>query len=150
MESYNGNVRLQMFKIPEPDGTQVKIGFSVPEWGLDPYIRWKKNSGNAHVDSRAKYQILGYVYDGYVFERRDGMGYAGINLTNLQPIGRLENGMLSTTNTNEVKKGGKYKVRPVVFQFSNYTYWQANDTAEMTTDSNGCFVGVSDPGKVKS
>jgi hypothetical protein len=150
VETYNGNVRLQMFNVPEPDGTLVRIGISVPQWGLDPYIRWKKKSGQAHVDSRSMYQIIGYVYDGYVFERRDGMGYAGINLTNFQPVGRLEDGMLSTTNTSQVKKGGKLKVRPVVFEFSNYPYWEADDSVEMTLDSNGCFVGVDDGMKLRT
>ena len=143
VESVNGSVRLQLYNIPEQDGAMVRIGFSVSEWGLDPYIRWKKKTGEAHVDSHQNYQIVGYVYDGYLFERRDGMGYAGINLSNLQPVGRLEEGFFSTSRTNEVKKRGKLTVRPVVFQFSNYEYWKASDTIDVTLDPNGCFVDAS-------
>jgi hypothetical protein len=150
VEAVNGSVRLQLYNIPEQDGAQVRIGFSVSEWGLDPYIRWKKKKGEANVDRQQNYQIVGYVYDGYLFERHDGMGYSGINLSNLQPVGRLEEGIFSTSRTNDVKKHGKLTVRPVVFKFSNYEYWKAGDTVDMTLDSDGCFVNASDAMMPKS
>jgi hypothetical protein len=150
MENINGIVRLQMNNIPEQDGTKVRIGFSVPEWGLDPYIHWKKKKGDTYIDRSHKFQIVGYVYDGYVFERRDGMGLSGINLSNLQPIGRLEQGFLSNSRTQEVQKSGKLRVRPAVFKFSNYEYWTADDTVEMTLDSDGCFVSANDPLKIRT
>lgn len=135
VERVNGDVWLQMYNIPEQDGEEVKVGFSIPEWGLDPYIRWKKKKGKARVKD---YQIVGYSYDGFLFERRDGMGYSGINLSNLQPVGRLEEGFFPS-RTNEVQKRGMLKVRPTVFQFVNYRYWEADDTVEMMLGHNGCF-----------
>ena len=102
----------------------MKIGFSVPEWGFDPYIRWKKKKGETRVDRQNHFQIVGYAYHGRVFERRDGV-YSGINLTNLQPIGRLEQNIVAMpSRTKEVKKGGKLEVRPEVFWFGNVTYWR--------------------------
>src|SRR3990172_4738109 len=47
IDTVRGNVWLQMYNIPEQNGEEVRIGFSVPEWGLDPYIRWKKKDGIA-------------------------------------------------------------------------------------------------------
>jgi hypothetical protein len=147
VERVNGDVWLQMYNIPEQDGEQVRVGFSIPEWGLDPYIRWKKKKGEAHVKD---YQIVGYSYDGFLFERRDGMGYSGINLSNLQPVGRLEEGFFPS-RTNEVQKRGVLKVRPTVFQFGNYQYWEADDTAEMMLGHDGGFLlAIHDYGKVKS
>jgi hypothetical protein len=147
VESVNGDVWLQMYNIPEQDGEKVKIGFSVPEWGLDPYIRWKKKNGDAWAKN---IQIVGYAYGGFLCGRPDGMGYSGINLSNLQPIGRLENGFV-LSRTNEVQKRGRLKVRPVVFNFGNIEYWEADDTVEMMLDSDGCFFSaIFDYGKVKS
>jgi len=151
MESYNGFIRMQMSEIPEQDGTPLRFGFSVPKWGLDPYIRWKKNKGEAHVDGRHAFQIVGYVYDGFLFERRDGMGIAGVNLTNFQQTGRLEEAVVSMPKyTSQVTTGGKLNVRPVVFQFANVQRWEADDTVEITLDSKGYFVNASDPLKIKS
>ena len=151
IESYNGFIRMQMGNIPELDGTRLGFGFSVPEWGLDPYIRWSKKKGDAYVDSHNTYQIVGHVYDGYLFERRDGMGISGINLTNFQQIGRLEDSVFATPkNTNQVKKGGKLKVRPVVFRFANVQRWEADDTIELTLDSEGYCVNANEPMKIKS
>jgi hypothetical protein len=151
VETYNGNVRLQLFDIPEQDGEEVRVGFSVPEWGFDPYIRWRKKKGEARVDSQNDFQIVGYAYQGCIFERRDGMGYSGINLTNLRPVGRLEEGVFSMpSSTKEVKRGGKLKVRPEIFWFGNMTYWTANDTIEMALDSDGCFVNAGGGSALKS
>lgn len=140
IETYNGNVRLQMCDIPEQDGELVRVGFAVDEWGFDPLIRWQTKKGDVRVDG---HQILGYAYQGWLFERPDGMGYAGINLTNLQPAGRLKAGLLTVDRTTEVQKGGTLTVRPQVYQFGNYAYWTASDKVKMTLDSNGCFVNAS-------
>jgi hypothetical protein len=147
VESVLGDAWLQLYNIPEQDGEEVRIGFSIPEWGLDPYIRWEKNKGVSRLND---FQIVGYAYDGYFFERRDGMGYSGINLSKLRPVGRLEDGILSTSRTDEVKKGGWLKVRPAVFRFGNVCYWEADDTVEMMLDSNGCFFAASNGKKVRS
>ncbi len=124
VETYNGNVRLQLFDIPEQDnGEQVLLGFTIPEWGIDPYIRWNKKKGYASFGNATIINILGSLCRGNIFERRDGMGYSGINLTNLQPIGRLEEGILSVlSNTKERKKGHKLEFRPVMSEFVNYKY----------------------------
>lgn len=140
IETNNGSVRLQMFDIPEQDGEVVRVGFAVDEWGFDPLIRWKTKGGDVQVDG---HQILGYVYQGRLFERPDGMGYSGINLTNLQPIGRLEAGLLTVSRTTVTQKGGTLTVRPQVYEFGNYAYWSASDKVTMTLDSNGCFVNAS-------
>ena len=154
MEVVKGNVRLQLYNIPEQDGEKVRIGLSIPEWGADPYIRWKKKTGEAHIDGKYDYHIVGYVYDGFFFENRNGYGYAGINLTNLQPIGRLSesnlNFLSAPPRTNEVKKGGKLKVSPVVFSSANLKYWAADETIEMTLDSDGCFVDANNGMKERS
>jgi hypothetical protein len=148
VETINGTARLQMFDIPEQNGAQVRLGFAIPELGPDPYIRWKKKAGEGYVNYQQKYQIIGYVYDGYLCERQDGLGYSGINLSNFQPIGQMEAGF-SVTYNNEVKKGGTLKVRPAVFKFSNYEYWSADDTIEMILDSNGSFVGAKDGMRIR-
>jgi hypothetical protein len=140
VEKVNNSVRLQMYNIPEQNGTKVRIGFAVPKFGLDPYLCWKKTRGEVHIDRVHSYQIVGYVYNGYVFERRDGRGYSGINLSNLQPVGQLNTGMLSVTKTHERYKNAKLEVRPVVFNFSNYEYWRADKTTELSIGSDGSIT----------
>jgi len=142
IETSGNNIRLQLFDIPEQNGAQVLLGIAISEWGFDPYIRWKKKKGNVRISRRHEYQIIGYAYNGCIFESRDGMGYSGINLTNLQPVGQLEDGLLSVSNTKEVNKNGRLEVYPVVFRFSNLPYWTADDTVDMKVDSDGCFVNV--------
>lgn len=149
METSNNNVRLQLFDIPEQDGTKVLLGIAIDEWGLDPYIRWKKKKGSVSIGHSHEYHIIGYAYQGRIFESRDGKGSSGINLTNLQPVGQMEAGWLSTSNTKEVEKNGKFKVYPVVFNFSNFPYWTADDTVEIKVDSDGFFVSASDGSALK-
>lgn len=138
LEKVNGNVWLQLYNIPEQDGENVSIGFSVPEWGVDPYIKWKKKSevysGNGRIN------LNGYAYDGYFCERSDGMGYTGLNLSKFVPTGRSESGFFSVKHTNEVKKSGTLKVRIVVFRFGGITYWEADNTIEMILGSDGSYL----------
>lgn len=142
VENVQGNVYFQLLDIPEPNGELVHLGFSVPEWGVDPYIRWKKEKGEGRVGEPQNYQIDGYCYERALFERRDGMGFAGVNLSNYLPVGQLETGIFSVSNTTTVKKSGKLTIRPVVFQFGNYEYWSAKDTMTVEVDGSGRFVRV--------
>lgn len=141
-ENFQGGVYFQLLDVPEQDGELLHLGFSIPEWGIDPYIRWKKEKGDGRVGQK-NYHIDGYVYEGALFERRDGMGMSGINLGNYVPIGRMEEGIISGfSDTKTVTKNGKLTVRPVVFQFSNYAYWSASDTMTVNVDGSGRFVSV--------
>ncbi|HRH40052.1 MAG TPA: hypothetical protein PKY82_00300, partial [Pyrinomonadaceae bacterium] len=127
----------------------LHLGFSVPEWGIDPYIEWKKERGEGSVGEK-KYHIDGYVYDGAMFESRGGMGMSGFNLGNFVPVGRFEEGIISGfSNTKTVVKNGKLTVRPHVFQFANLSYWSARDTMTVNVDSNGRFVSVDGSGMVR-
>lgn len=139
LETIRGDVWLQLYNIPEQDGENIKIGFSVPKWGLDPYILWKKKS-KSHYSGNGRLHINGYAYGGYLFERRDGMGYSGINLSKFIPTGRSEQGILSNTHTDEVKRSGSLEVRLTVFKFGNVPYWEAKKTFEMILDSDGSFI----------
>lgn len=142
VESVNRAIRLQMFNIPEQDGKKILVGISVPSWGADPYIRWDRKNGETKINTSHKYEIEGYVYGGRLYEKQGGFGAPGINLSNLRPIGYLENGIFSVSRNDNVKKGGRLRIRPTVFQFSNYPYWTARESVDMTLDSEGCFVGA--------
>lgn len=143
VENVGGDVWFQLLDIPEQDGEQVHLGFSVPEWGIDPYISWKKNKGGGRVGSKHKYHIDGYVNGGALFETRTGSFFSGINLSNFVPIGRMEEGVFSGfSDTKTVQKKGKLTVRPHVFQFGNYAYWSASDTMTVEVDGDGRFVKV--------
>jgi hypothetical protein len=150
VENFQGGVYFQLLDIPEQDGELVHLGFSVPEWGIDPYIRWKKERGEGRVGQNTIH-IDGYAYEGALFERRDGMGFSGINLSNYLPIGRLEEGIFSgLENTKTVTKNGKLTVQPQVFQFGNYAYWSANDTMTVEVDGSGRFAKVEGSSKLRS
>lgn len=147
VEKVGDTIRLQMFNIPEQDGERVRVGFSIREWGLDPFIRWKKNKGAVRFKD---YHIEGYAFGGFLFEKSSGMGYSGINLSNLEPVGQIHTGWLSTSRNDEMKRGGKLRVRPTVFQFSNVAYWKAQNTVEMLLDAKGRFIGTTNGRAVKS
>ncbi len=142
VENSQGGVYFQLLDIPEQNGELIHLGFSVPEWGIDPYIKWKKEKGEGRVGEK-EYHINGYAYEGAFFERRDGMGFSGTNLGNYLPIGRLEEGIFSgLSNTSSVAKSGKLTLRPHVFQFGNYSYWNAKDTMTVRVDGQGRLIGV--------
>jgi hypothetical protein len=148
-ENYGGGVYFQLGDIPEQNGELLHLGFSVPEWGIDPYINWKKEKGEGRVGQK-DYHLDGHVYEGAYFEGGKSSGLAGINLANFVPVGRLEEGIISGfSNTKTVVKNGKLTVRPVVFQFGNYAFWNASDTMTVHTDGSGRFTKVDDSGKVK-
>lgn len=149
VESDNGDLRLQLHNIPEQDGEKVLFGLSVPKWGFDPFIRWKQSPGAIHT-SRHDFHIIGYSYGGVLYERRDGSGPSGINLSNLEPVGRFETGIFDTALTPKVVKGGTLDVRPIVFKYANLPYWAADDSVEMTLDEEGYFVGAKDADKLRS
>ena len=150
VENYQGGVYFQLLDIPEQDGERIHLGFSVPEWGIDPYIRWKKEKGEGRVGEK-NYHIDGYVYEGALFERQDGMGFSGINLSNYLPIGRLEEGILTgLESTKTVTKNGKLTLQPQVFQFGNYAYWSANDTMTVDTDGSGRLIKVEGSSGVRN
>lgn len=148
-ENFQGGVYFQLLEIPEQDGELIRLGFSVPEWGIDPYIRWKKVKGLGSVGQK-NYHINGYAYEGAMFDRRNAMGFSGINLGDFVPIGRLEEGVFTGfSDTKTVQKSGKLEVRPHVFQFGNYSYWSAKDTMMVDVDSSGHFIKVEGSGKVR-
>lgn len=148
VENFSGGVYFQLLDIPEQDGELVHLGFSVPEWGIDPYIRWKKDRGDGQVGQN-KIHIDGYSYERALFTARDGMGMSGINLSNFVPIGRSEAGILTVSQTTTVQKSGKLTVRPEVLQFGNYAYWSASDTMTVDVDSSGRFVKVEGSSKLR-
>lgn len=140
-ENYNGGVYFQLLDVPEQDGESLHLGFSIPEWGIDPYICWKKDKGSGRVGQK-NYHIDGIVYDGALFAEKSN-SFSGINLGNFLPIGRLEEGIVSGfSNTTTVAKSGKLTVQPVVFQFGNYAYWSAKQTFTVNVDGSGRFTSV--------
>jgi len=141
IEQFNGQVRLQMLDIPEQNGTEVKLGFAVSEFGIDPHIRWAKKAGNGRL-GRNKMHIIGYAQDGYIFEESRRMGYAGINLSNFKPIGRSETGMLTVDRTDTVARNATLKLVPQVFDFGNYEYWSASDKLIVKTGSDGSIISA--------
>jgi hypothetical protein len=143
VDNFQGGVYFQLLDIPEQDGELVHLGFSVPEWGIDPYLRWKKEKGSGSVGQNSIH-IDGYSYEGALYEGREGTGFSGVNLSNFVPIGRSEAGLFTVENTKTVAKNGKLTVRPEVLQFGNYPYWSANDTMTVEVDGSGRFVRVVD------
>lgn len=143
IENAAGDVYFQLNNIPEQDGTQISVGFGVDEFGLDPLIRWEKVKGEGRVSSKHKYHILGYVYSGVLFERRDGMGFSGINLSNYKPIGEMQSGYFTTENNKDVARNTKITIYPQVYQFANYPLWTADDRASVEVDKNGRFAKVA-------
>jgi hypothetical protein len=149
IETKNNNVRLQLFNIPEQDGTKVLIGIAIEEWGIDPYIRWKKKKGNVRIDHHHDFQIIGYAHKGRIFESGGGKGAPGINLTNIQPVGQMDAGWVSVSDTKEVEKNGELEVYPAVFNFANLAYWTADDTVDIKVGADGCFVNASGGSNLK-
>ncbi len=148
VENTGDGLRLQMYDIPEQDGTQIKVAIGVDEWGIDPLIRWDSLPGGPRVDRRKQYQILGHVYGGWLWETADSKT-AGINLGKLKPSGRLEAGMLSVSTTRTVKKGGSMKIYPEVMHFTNYPYWSADDSVTVKLGADGRFMSSAQAGKVR-
>ncbi|WMS42265.1 hypothetical protein RDV64_19710 [Acuticoccus sp. MNP-M23] len=143
IENAGGDVYFQLCNIPEQDGTAISIGFGIDEIGIDPLISWEKIKGEGRVGSRHKYHIEGYVYEGFLFERRDGMGFSGINLSNYRPVGQMQEGIMSIDHNKDVAKSTKITVYPKVFRFGNVAYWNADDRAEVEVDSTGRFAKVA-------
>ena len=146
-EKSGDSVRLQMYDIPEQDGTQVQLGIARDAFGLDPYICWKSTRGDTKVGTKNAFHILGYCYRGCLFERRDGMGYAGINLTNLVPTGEFEDGLFSNSVSKNVARNDTIEVYPVVFRFGNVAYWSSSKQMTVAVDKEGRFVKVTKGGK---
>ncbi len=132
----DGDVWLEMEDVPEQNGEQIKFGFYVPEWGIDPILTWSKRRDGGAL------HIIGYAHSGKLHSRRDGKGPAGINLSDYAPKGRSEAGWLSVKRTSTVKKSGSLKVQPAVFDFGNYPYWTADDTMTVDVDDEGRFTRV--------
>ncbi|MGI9356165.1 MAG: hypothetical protein ACR2PF_13510, partial [Rhizobiaceae bacterium] len=131
----------QMLDIPEQNGADVRLGFAVSEFGIDPHIRWEKKAGQARV-GRNKIHIIGYAHDGYIFEDSRRMGNSGINLSNFKPIGRSETGMLTVDRTSTVAKNATLKLVPQVFDFGNYEYWSASDKLVVKTGPDGSIISA--------
>lgn len=131
------SVRLEMSNIPEQDGTPVKIGIYIDEWGYDPLVRWQKKGKRSGIKD---YHITGYAYGGKLYAMRSKSGQPGINLSALQPIGQLDTSFMSNRLTNEVQKRGTYSIRPAVFNYTNLPYWKASNTVKITLGPDGCFL----------
>lgn len=139
--NYDGGVYFQLLDIPEQDEETLHLGFAIPEWGIDPFIRWKKDKGSGRVGQKS-YHIDGFVYGGALFADKNS-SFSGINLGNFLPVGRMEEGIFSGfSDTTTVAKNGKLTVQPVVFRFGNYEYWSAKDTLTVNVDGKGRFISV--------
>ncbi|WP_029061811.1 hypothetical protein [Labrenzia sp. DG1229] len=142
VENKGGTVYMQMKDIPVKDGTTIHLGFGVSEWlSIDPDIRWTQTRGGPSI-GRSKLHIDCVVYGGVLYQTRNKGSHPGINLSQLQPAGRSETGMLSVTQTKEVAKSGKLTIYPKIFKFTNYAYWSADDTMKVDVDSKGQFTKV--------
>lgn len=143
VENFQGSAYLQMGDIPEQDGTEIRIGLRLPEFGIDPLVVF---GGHRR---RGDYFFRGYVYQAGLFPSRR-RGYAGINLSELVPVGLSRAGLFSVTHTDEVVRSGVVRARPVVFGLADMESWAARDTVELVTDGSGRFVkarGNSQPRK---
>ena len=131
-----------MKDIPVKDATTIHLGFGVSEWlSIDPNIKWVQTPSGPRI-GRSKLHIECKVFGGELYENYNKNAAPGINLSKLQPAGRSEAGMLSVTQTNEVKKNGKLTIYPRIFKFTNYPYWSADDTMTVHVDNKGCFTKV--------
>ncbi|WP_305988640.1 hypothetical protein [Roseibium sp. MMSF_3544] len=142
VENRSGSVYMQMKDIPVKDGTTIHLGFGVSEWlSIDPNIRWASTRTGPRI-GRSKLHIECTVYGGVLYESRSRNSEPGINLSQLQPAGRSEAGMLTVTQTKEVAKNGKLTIYPRIFKFTNYPYWSADDTMTVHVDAQGRFTKV--------
>jgi hypothetical protein len=145
VENGANGVVLQMYNIPEQDGTWIDVAIGINEWGSDPYIRFKSGQGGPTLGSNA-YHVRGYVWNGWLWQTPKS-GSSGIELGALTPIGQLETGMVSVSNTNTVNKNATIKIYPVVIHFGNMPYWSAGDSTSVTTDGSARLKKALNPGK---
>lgn len=150
IESNDGNLDFHMYDIPEQDGTKVRLGLAIDEWGFDPFIRWRSKTNRISIDSRNPFQVIGYSYGGRLYANRSGKGKPGISLNQLQPVGRLEQGMLSVTSNTSVQQNGTLTIYPAVFKFGNYPYWESGDKVVVTLDSEGCIATARQGSTIRS
>jgi|GEM_PF-3472171 len=142
VENRSNQIYMQMKDIPMKDGSTVHLGFGVDEWlSIDPNIRWAQTPSGPRI-GRSNLHIECAVYGGELYSSHNPNSAPGINLSLLQPSGRSEAGMLSVTETREVKKNGKLTIYPRIFEFTNYPYWSADDTMTVHVDANGRFTKV--------
>lgn len=142
VENRSGDVYMRMKDIPVKNGATIHLGFGVDEWlQIDPDIKWTQTPGGPRI-GRSKLHIECSVFGGELYQSHNQNAEPGINLSKLRPSGRSETGMLSVTQTNEVKKSGKLTVYPRIFKFGNYPYWSADDTMTVHVDGNGKFTKV--------
>lgn len=146
VEQGANGVVLQMYNIPEQDGTWIDVAIGVNEWGIDPYIRWKRDNGGPSLGSRHKYHIRGYVWNGWLWQTPKSQT-SGLDLGKLMPIGQLETGMISVDKTRTINKNSKIKIYPAVINFGNYPYWTADDSTPVSTDGTGRFKTAHNPNK---
>lgn len=142
VENRSGSVFMRMKDIPVKDGTTIHLGFGVDEWfSIDPNIKWVQTPSGPRI-GRSKLHIDCTVYGGELYQNYNRNSAPGIDLSKLQSAGRSEAGMLSVTDTKEVKKSGKLTIYPRIFEFTNYPYWSADDTMTVHVDSKGRFTKV--------
>lgn len=142
VENRSNQIYMRMKDIPLKDGSTVHLGFGVDEWlSIDPNIRWAQTTSGPRI-GRCNLHIECAVYGGELYSSHNPNSAPGINLSELQPAGRSEAGMLSVTETREVKKNGKLTIYPRIFEFTNYPYWSADDTMTVHVDANGRFTKV--------
>ncbi|QFT31762.1 hypothetical protein FIV00_14815 [Labrenzia sp. THAF82] len=141
VENRSGNVYMRMKNIPVKDGTTIHLGFGVDEWGIDGNIKWTPTSSGPRI-GRSRLHIDCAVYGGELYQSFNRNEQPGINLSQLQPAGRSEAGMLTVSNTKEVAKNGKLTIYPRIFKFTNYPYWSADDTMTVHVDGKGRFTKV--------
>lgn len=144
VENGGNGVVLQMQNIPEQDGTWIDIAIGINEWGSDPYIRFKADNGGPSLGSNA-YHVRGYVWNGWLWQTPKSSS-SGIDLGALAPIGQLETGMISVTNTNTVNKNATIKIYPAVIHFGNLPYWTASSSTQVKTDGAGRLKTALNPG----
>ena len=138
----SGCVHLTMHDIPEQDGTRIRIGFAVPQYGFDPVIAF----GGHRMRSRI--YIEGVVYDGQLMESRTSF-FPGVNLTKHLPVGLSRAGFFTVGQTDEVVRNGRVRLRPFVIGDDVFRFWNAEDTVEMETDRDGRFVRTRDSHKTR-
>lgn len=145
-----GGVKLYMDSIPEKDGTMIGIQIMLKTFGPDSIMVFSQNrtaSINFGMQTTNKLKtIRGTVHGGALCEQ--GSTLPGLNLSSLVPAGKLDIGILSTSNDSTVSANTTLKIGVSVTTSAtsetNLYKWQSGDYAAVKTGADGKFKMAED------
>jgi hypothetical protein len=131
-------LRLYMYNIPEADGKTIALQLLIDVFGADDIMTFKNGKKN----------VLGTVRSGELCDY--GTKRPGINLSALQPSGKVEIGMLTTSQKTTVTKNGEIGIGVGVCRNAssetNLYKWESSDYVKIKTDGEGRFASTKDSG----